>query len=134
MIPVAGIRYFTAFGCIALLILAVKSGALRPVTRTLAYVGQMAFSNSILTSLICTTVFEGLRIRPLRLARHPHLEPDLAPPLPLRPPRMGMALADLLEEAALPHPRTGPGLAMAGFSALDHEGLIGANFPHEKSL
>ncbi len=29
------------------------------VTRTLAYVGQTAFSNYLLTSLICTTIFEG---------------------------------------------------------------------------
>ncbi len=50
---------FTAFGYIALLILAVKLGALRRVTRNLAAVGQMAFSNYILTSLICTTIFEG---------------------------------------------------------------------------
>ena len=50
---------FTAFGYIALLILAVKLGALRRVTRRLAAVGQMAFSNYILTSLICTTIFEG---------------------------------------------------------------------------
>jgi len=50
---------FTAFGYIALIILALKSGILRGVTRTLAYVGQMAFTNYILTSLICTTLFEG---------------------------------------------------------------------------
>jgi uncharacterized protein len=49
----------TAFGYIAVLVLAVKSGRLRPLTRTLAYVGQMAFSNYILTSLVCTTIFEG---------------------------------------------------------------------------
>jgi uncharacterized protein len=49
----------TAFGYIALILLAIKSGVLRRVTRTLAYVGQMAFSNYILTSLICTTLFEG---------------------------------------------------------------------------
>lgn len=50
---------FTAFGYIALLLLLVKSGALRAATKTLAAVGQMAFSNYILTSLICTTIFEG---------------------------------------------------------------------------
>jgi uncharacterized protein len=50
---------FTAFGYIALIILALKLGILRGATRTLAYVGQMAFSNYILTSLICTTLFEG---------------------------------------------------------------------------
>jgi uncharacterized protein len=50
---------FTAFGYIALMLLAIKSGVLRGATRTLAYVGQMALSNYILTSLICTTLFEG---------------------------------------------------------------------------
>lgn len=50
---------FTAFGYVAVLVLMVKSGFLRPVTRALAAVGQMAFSNYILTSLICTTFFEG---------------------------------------------------------------------------
>jgi uncharacterized protein len=50
---------FTAFGYIALLVLAVKHGLFRSATRTLAAVGQMAFSNYILTSLICTTIFEG---------------------------------------------------------------------------
>jgi uncharacterized protein len=50
---------FTAFGYIALILLALKSGILRRATRALAYVGQMAFSNYILTSLICTTLFEG---------------------------------------------------------------------------
>jgi uncharacterized protein len=50
---------FTAFGYIASLLLIIKSGMLRAVTRTLASVGQMAFSNYILTSLICTALFEG---------------------------------------------------------------------------
>ena len=50
---------FTAFGYIALILLALKSGILRGAARNLAYVGQMAFSNYILTSLICTTLFEG---------------------------------------------------------------------------
>ena len=50
---------FTAFGYIAVIMLLVKSGALRAVTSRLAYVGRMAFSNYILTSLICTTIFEG---------------------------------------------------------------------------
>jgi uncharacterized protein len=50
---------FTAFGYIAVLILVMKAGVLRGVTNALAKVGQMAFSNYILTSLICTTIFEG---------------------------------------------------------------------------
>jgi uncharacterized protein len=39
--------------------LAVRSGVFRSATKTLACVGRMAFSNYILTSLICTTIFEG---------------------------------------------------------------------------
>jgi uncharacterized protein len=50
---------FTAFGYVGVLMLLVKFGALRGVTSTLGYVGRMAFSNYILTSLICTTIFEG---------------------------------------------------------------------------
>jgi uncharacterized protein len=50
---------FTAFGYIAVIVLLVKVGALRAVTERLGYVGRMAFSNYILTSLICTTIFEG---------------------------------------------------------------------------
>jgi len=50
---------FTAFGYIAVLLILVRSGVLRFVTGTLAYVGRMAFSNYILTSLLCTTLFEG---------------------------------------------------------------------------
>jgi uncharacterized protein len=50
---------FTAFGYIAVLMLIIKSGKLQTATKTLAAVGQMAFSNYILTTLICTTIFEG---------------------------------------------------------------------------
>ncbi|MBV8515169.1 MAG: DUF418 domain-containing protein, partial [Acidobacteria bacterium] len=50
---------FTAFGYIAVILLLVKSGVLRAVTDRLGSVGRMAFSNYILTSLICTTIFEG---------------------------------------------------------------------------
>jgi uncharacterized protein len=50
---------FTAFGYIALLMLAIRSGDLRRAIATLASVGQMAFTNYILTSLICTTILEG---------------------------------------------------------------------------
>jgi len=49
---------FTAFGYIAVILLVVKSNVLQPVTRTLAKVGQMAFSNYILTSLICVSIFD----------------------------------------------------------------------------
>ena len=50
---------FTALGHVALIILAIKAGVGRAATRVLACVGQMAFTNYILTSLICTTIFEG---------------------------------------------------------------------------
>jgi uncharacterized protein len=50
---------FTAFGYIALLVLAIRAGVMRAVTSALASVGQMAFTNYILTSLICTTILEG---------------------------------------------------------------------------
>jgi uncharacterized protein len=77
---------FTAFGYVAVLLLVIRSGALRAVTKTLAAAGQMAFSNYILTSLICTTIFEGygfglfweapafstLRSRLVRVARDSH--------------------------------------------------------------
>jgi uncharacterized protein len=58
-----GITYefgrFTAFGYVGVIMLLVKLGVVRGVTSTLGYVGRMAFSNYILTSLICTTIFEG---------------------------------------------------------------------------
>ncbi len=47
------------FGYCGLLLLLIKSGWWRALTSRLAAVGQMAFSNYILTSLICTTIFEG---------------------------------------------------------------------------
>jgi uncharacterized protein len=50
---------FTALGYIAVILLVIKSGMLQAATRTLACVGRMAFSNYILTSLICTTIFNG---------------------------------------------------------------------------
>lgn len=50
---------FTALGYCAVLLLMVKHGVMRGVMRLLARVGQMAFSNYILTSLICTTIFYG---------------------------------------------------------------------------
>jgi uncharacterized protein len=47
------------FGYCAALLLLLKSGVLRRSILRLAAVGQMAFSNYILTSLICVTLFEG---------------------------------------------------------------------------
>jgi uncharacterized protein len=48
-----------ALGHIAALVLIYKSGAGRWLTRRLAAVGQMAFSNYLMHTLICTTLFYG---------------------------------------------------------------------------
>lgn len=50
---------FATFGYCALLLLLLKAGWWRALTCRLAAVGQMAFSNYILTSILCTTLFEG---------------------------------------------------------------------------
>lgn len=52
-------RVAMSVGYIALLILAVKNGVLRGLTSRLAAVGQMAFSNYISHSLICSVIFYG---------------------------------------------------------------------------
>jgi len=63
----SGVAYeigrFTAFGYIASLLLVIKFGALRTATKALACVGQMAFSSYILTSIICTIIFDGYGFR-----------------------------------------------------------------------
>ena len=46
-------------GWVGLVILICKRGALRWLTRVLAAVGQMAFTNYILQTVICTTIFYG---------------------------------------------------------------------------
>lgn len=46
-------------GYVALLLIMVKAGFLRGLTARLAAVGQTAFTNYILTTIICTTIFEG---------------------------------------------------------------------------
>jgi uncharacterized protein len=48
-----------AFGWVGLLVLAAQAPALAAVTQRLAAVGRMAFTNYILHSLICTTIFYG---------------------------------------------------------------------------
>jgi len=48
-----------AVGHIGLVMLIVKSGWLRRLTSRLAAVGQMALTGYLVTSLICTTIFEG---------------------------------------------------------------------------
>jgi uncharacterized protein len=50
---------FTALGYCAVLLLCVKHQVANGLMRMLAAVGQMAFSNYMLTSLICTTIFYG---------------------------------------------------------------------------
>jgi len=48
-----------ALGWVGAVMLACQTRALAPVTRRLAAVGRMAFSNYILQTLICTTIFYG---------------------------------------------------------------------------
>jgi uncharacterized protein len=50
---------FVCFAWVGVVMLACKSGALVPVTRRLAAVGRMAFSNYIFHTLVCTTLFYG---------------------------------------------------------------------------
>jgi uncharacterized protein len=52
-------RIAVCFGHIAVAMLIVKSGALGFLTRPLAAVGQTAFTNYILQSVICSTIFYG---------------------------------------------------------------------------
>ncbi len=46
-------------GWIGLIMLVCKHGIVQPVTRALAAVGQMAFTNYLLQTVICTTIFYG---------------------------------------------------------------------------
>jgi uncharacterized protein len=50
---------FVSAGYMGALLLVVKSGALPAATARLAAVGRMAFTNYLLHSLICTTIFYG---------------------------------------------------------------------------
>lgn len=52
-------RVFTTFGHIGLIMLFVKSGILPFLQKSLAAVGQMAFTNYIMHSVICNTFFLG---------------------------------------------------------------------------
>ncbi len=52
-------RLLVALGHVALLVLIVKAGRMVWLTSRLAAVGQTAFSNYILDTLICTTIFYG---------------------------------------------------------------------------
>ena len=48
-----------SLGWVGVVMLACKSGRLAPATAPLAAVGRMAFSNYILQTVICTTIFYG---------------------------------------------------------------------------
>ena len=61
-----GIAYeigrITAFGYIAVLLLVIKLNVWSSATAMLAAVGRMAFSNYILTSVVCSILFDGFRL------------------------------------------------------------------------
>ena len=52
-------RVFTTLGHIAVIMLFIKSGVLPFLQRSLAAVGQMAFTNYIMQTIICNTIFLG---------------------------------------------------------------------------
>jgi uncharacterized protein len=52
-------RVFTTVGHIGLIMLFIKSGMLKFLQRSLAAVGQLAFTNYIMHTLICNTIFLG---------------------------------------------------------------------------
>jgi uncharacterized protein len=52
-------RVFTTFGNLAVIVLFIKSGWLPFLQRSLAAVGQMAFTNYIMHTIICITIFLG---------------------------------------------------------------------------
>lgn len=52
-------RVFTTLGHLAVIMLFIKSGILPFLQRTFAAVGQMAFTNYIVQTLICNTIFLG---------------------------------------------------------------------------
>ena len=53
------VSMFLSFAWISLVMLVCRSAAMKPFTRPFAAVGQMAFTNYIMQTLICTTIFYG---------------------------------------------------------------------------
>ncbi len=64
-------RVFVTLGHVAVIMLFIKSGMLMILQRALAAVGQMAFTNYIMQTLICNTIFLGFGFSLFgRLERH----------------------------------------------------------------
>ena len=59
MVPYEAVRLIGALANISVVILVCKRGWLKPLTRRLAAAGQIAFSNYILTSVLCSLFFNG---------------------------------------------------------------------------
>ena len=99
-----------------LLILVVKRGVLGAVRRALAAVGQMALTNYLLQSVVTSVLFLGWGFgfagrldyagavggRRGDLGVPARFQPLVACALPLRPCRVAVAIADVLEVAADP--------------------------------
>ena len=60
LIPYETTRALGAIGMVSVVILVVKVGRLRALTEALAAVGRTAFSNYILTSVLCSFIFNGI--------------------------------------------------------------------------
>jgi uncharacterized protein len=56
-------RLFLAFGHLSLIMLLYRSGIIPWMFRAMARVGQMAFSNYLMQSIICTLIFYGYGLR-----------------------------------------------------------------------
>ena len=112
-------RLSIALGHLGVIMLIAKSGVLRGLMNALGAVGQIAFSNYILHSVITAFLFTGygfglygrLAALPALLRRRhdlggePDREPPLASTLPVRPARVVLAVADLLEASTDAAPR-----------------------------